>query len=91
MIFCWHLEDHEGTEQDLDSNPDPLARGTDPRIRTRIRTKMSRILYTGLLYIFVTILAVFGRCLVSLYHWKMVLLRQGDSTVQIKAGKILLL
>jgi len=28
-------------------DPDPLVRGTDPRIRMRIRTKMSRILNTG--------------------------------------------
>jgi hypothetical protein len=27
----------------MDPHPDPLFRGTDPRIRIRIRTKMSRI------------------------------------------------
>jgi hypothetical protein len=31
-----------------DSHLDPLLRGTDPRIRIRIRTKMSRIWNTGL-------------------------------------------
>jgi hypothetical protein len=29
-------------------DPDPLVRGTDPGIRIRIRTKMSRILNTNL-------------------------------------------
>ncbi len=29
-------------------DPDPLVRGTDPRIRIRIRTKMSRIRNTAL-------------------------------------------
>ncbi len=36
-------------ESDPKSDPDPLARGTDPRIQIRIRTKMSRILNTGFL------------------------------------------
>jgi hypothetical protein len=30
-------------DPDLDPNPDPLVRGTDPRIQIRIRIKMSRI------------------------------------------------
>jgi hypothetical protein len=29
--------------EDFNTDPDPLVRGTDPRIRIRIRTKMSRI------------------------------------------------
>jgi hypothetical protein len=46
-LFCWHLEGHwrkeQGPESDL--HPDPLVKGTDPRIRSRIRilTKMSPI------------------------------------------------
>jgi hypothetical protein len=31
------------SDPDLDPEPDPLVRGTDPGIRIRIRTKMSRI------------------------------------------------
>jgi hypothetical protein len=47
IIFCWHLEDPWRKEQDLgpDSHPDPLVKGTDPRIRIRI--KMLRIRNTG--------------------------------------------
>ncbi len=41
-IVCWPLEGHWRKEQ----NPDPLARGTDPRIRTN----MSRIRNTGFNY-----------------------------------------
>jgi hypothetical protein len=38
-----------GVDPDLepDPEPDPLVRGTDPGIRIRIRTKMSRIPNTG--------------------------------------------
>ncbi len=36
---CWRFEGHWRKEQDPE--PDPLVKGTDPRIR--IRTKMSRI------------------------------------------------
>jgi hypothetical protein len=43
IIFCWRLEGHRQKEQDPD--PDPIVKGTDPRIR--IRTKMSRIRNTG--------------------------------------------
>ncbi len=32
----------------MDPDPDPLVRGTDPGIRIRIRTKMSRIPKTAL-------------------------------------------
>jgi hypothetical protein len=42
IIFCWRLEGLQRKEQ----NPDPLFRGTDPRIR--IRTKLSRIRNTAL-------------------------------------------
>jgi hypothetical protein len=51
IIFCWHLEGHRQKEQDLelDPCPDPLDKGTDLRIRIRIRTKISRILYTEIL------------------------------------------
>ncbi len=41
----WRLEGHWQNEQ----NPDPLVRGTDPRIR--IHTKMSRIRNTAFLYL----------------------------------------
>jgi hypothetical protein len=34
-----------GVDSDLEPDPDPLVRGTDPGIR--IRTKMSRIPITG--------------------------------------------
>ncbi len=42
VIFCWHLEIHLRKEQDTD--PEPLVRGTNPRIRIqiRMRTKMSQ-------------------------------------------------
>ncbi len=33
-------------DPNLDPTPDPLIRGTDPRIRIRILTKMSRITYS---------------------------------------------
>ncbi len=44
-IFCWHLEGHWRKEQDQHPDPDMLVKGTDPRIRVRIRirTKISRI------------------------------------------------
>ncbi len=34
IIFCWHLEGQWRKKQD--PNPDPLVRGMDPRIRTKI-------------------------------------------------------
>ncbi len=37
----------EEPEFDPDPESDPLVRGTDPEIRIRIRTKMSRIPNTG--------------------------------------------
>jgi hypothetical protein len=37
-------------EFDPDSDPDPLISGTDPRIRIRIRTKMSRIPNTAVFF-----------------------------------------
>ncbi len=53
--FFWHPENQWRKEADpeLDPDPDPepdpdpLVRGTDPGIRIRIRTKMSRILNTA--------------------------------------------
>ncbi len=35
-------------EKQQDPDPDPLARGTDPKIRIQIRTKMSRIRNTDM-------------------------------------------
>ncbi len=47
IIFGWHLEGRWRKEQDPDSDRDPLVKDTDPRIRIRIRTKISRIRNTG--------------------------------------------
>ncbi len=41
-LFCI-LKVTEDFGTDPDPHPDPLIRGTDPRIRIQIRTKMSRI------------------------------------------------
>jgi hypothetical protein len=41
ISFCWQLGSHWRKKQDLDPDPDPLIKCTDPRIR--IRAEMSRI------------------------------------------------
>jgi hypothetical protein len=50
IIFCYHLEGHLRKYQDPE--PDPLVRGMDPRIRFRVRAKMSRIRNTGRSYFY---------------------------------------
>jgi hypothetical protein len=44
IVFCWGLEGQGRKYQDPDSDRDPMVRGTDPRIRT----KMSRIHNTAI-------------------------------------------
>jgi hypothetical protein len=44
IFFILKVTEDFGT--DPDPHPDPLVRGTDPRIRIRIRAKMSRIRIT---------------------------------------------
>jgi hypothetical protein len=47
-IFCiMKVTEDLSTDPHLDPHPDPLIRDTDPRIRIRIRTKMSRIRNTA--------------------------------------------
>ncbi len=45
IIFLASLKSMKKEDPELD--PDPLVRGTDPGIRIRIRTRMSRIPNTG--------------------------------------------
>ncbi len=35
-----------------DPDPDPLVRGTDPQIRIRVSTKLTRIRYTGIIKVY---------------------------------------
>jgi hypothetical protein len=46
---CWNPDPdlEPDPEPNPEPNPDPLVRGTDPGIRIRIRTKMSRIPNSG--------------------------------------------